>query len=98
LSIGQVAERTGLGVHTLRFYEREGLLAMPVRRAAGRRVYSEDDVEWLDICTELRSSGMPPAEIRRYAELVREGLGNVKVYQEHVADGTAGTLWTGQRA
>ncbi len=35
LSIGQVAERTGLSVHALRFYEREGLLADPVQRAAG---------------------------------------------------------------
>ena len=77
LSIGQVAERTGLSVHTLRFYEAEGLLVDPVERAAGgRRSYREDDVEWLTICTNLRSSGMPLPEIRRYAELVRAGTGN----------------------
>ena len=51
LSIGQVAQRTGLSVHALRFYESEGLFASPVRRAAGgRRIYSEWDVEWLDVC------------------------------------------------
>ncbi|MGW5188999.1 MerR family transcriptional regulator [Kribbella sp. NPDC004138] len=61
LSIGQVAERTGLSVHALRFYEREGLLADPVRRESnGRRVYSEDDVDWLTMCIKFRSSGMPP--------------------------------------
>jgi DNA-binding transcriptional MerR regulator len=76
LSIGQVSARTGLSVHALRFYEREGVLIGPVARSAnGRRVYSEDDVEWLADCVRLRSSGMPLAEIRRYAALVRRGAG-----------------------
>jgi DNA-binding transcriptional MerR regulator len=66
-------------VHALRFYEREGLLASPVERTAdGRRAYRERDLEWLDLCIKLRSSGMPLTAIRRYAELVREGPGNVK--------------------
>ncbi len=77
LSIGQVAERTGLSVHALRFYEREGLLADAVRRESnGRRVYTEDDVEWLDMCIRFRSSGMPLETIRKYTELVRQGSGN----------------------
>jgi DNA-binding transcriptional MerR regulator len=77
LSIGQVAERTGLSVHALRFYEREGVLANPVRRGpGGRRVYTENDVEWLTVCIVLRASGMPLPAIRRYTELVREGAGN----------------------
>ncbi|MFC6930631.1 MerR family DNA-binding transcriptional regulator [Actinomadura yumaensis] len=42
LTIGQVAERTGLSVHTLRFYEKEGLFATPVRRVRGNRVYGEE--------------------------------------------------------
>jgi DNA-binding transcriptional MerR regulator len=77
LSIGQVAESTGLTVHALRFYEREGLLATPVHRdTAGRRLYSGWDLEWLDVCTRLRASGMPLAAIRQYAALVRAGTGN----------------------
>jgi DNA-binding transcriptional MerR regulator len=76
LSIGQVAERTGLSVHTLRFYEREGILTDPVRRGLnGHRLYSEDDVEWLSICTRFRASGMPLTAIRRYVDLVRQGPG-----------------------
>jgi DNA-binding transcriptional MerR regulator len=59
---GQAAERTGLSAHALRFYEREGLLAAPVQRTAdGRRAYSEPDLEWLELCVKLRSSGMPLA-------------------------------------
>jgi DNA-binding transcriptional MerR regulator len=77
LSIGQVAARTGLSVHTLRLYEREGLFAGRVRRRAnGHRVYSEGDVEWLMYCTRFRASGMPLATIRRFAGLVRDGPGN----------------------
>ncbi|WP_084959155.1 MerR family transcriptional regulator [Thermoactinospora rubra] len=88
LSIGQVAERTGLSVHTLRFYEREGLLLTPVRRGpGGRRVYGEDDLEWLAMCVNLRATGMPLPEIRRYAELVRQGSGTederLRLLREH---------------
>ena len=79
MSIGQVAERTGLSVHALRFYEREGILANPVERALnGRRIYTEDDVVWLSMCITLRSSGMPLPAIREYAGLVRQGPGNEK--------------------
>ncbi|WP_424216771.1 MerR family transcriptional regulator (plasmid) [Streptomyces sp. BI20] len=77
LSIGEVSRRSGLSVHALRFYEREGLFANPVRRLSnGRRIYHEEDLEWLAICTKLRSSGMSLATIREYIDLVREGPGN----------------------
>jgi DNA-binding transcriptional MerR regulator len=77
LTIGEVAQRTGLSVHTLRFYENSGLLPDDVRRAAnGRRCYGEHHVEWFAICTNLRASGMPLDAIRRYAVLVRQGPGN----------------------
>lgn len=77
LSIGEVAQRSGLSVHALRFYEREGLFANPVRRLAnGRRVYHEEELEWLAICTRLRSSGMSLAAIRQYVDLARKGPGN----------------------
>ncbi|MEV4629634.1 MerR family transcriptional regulator [Micromonospora sp. NPDC049523] len=77
LSIGQVAERTGLSVHALRFYEREGIIEQAVRRdGGGRRVYTEYDVAWLRVCIILRASGMPLPTIRRYTEMVRQGTGN----------------------
>ncbi|GEB60414.1 MerR family transcriptional regulator [Streptomyces gardneri] len=77
LAIGEVAERTGLTVHALRFYEREGLLVGPIQRTAGgRRRYTTLDVDWLQICVKLRESGMPLADLKRFAELVRHGRGN----------------------
>lgn len=87
-TIGQAAQRTGLSVHALRFYEREGLLASPVQRTPdGRRTYRELDLEWLDLCIKFRSSGMPLAAIRRYTELVRQGAGNeaerLTILREH---------------
>jgi DNA-binding transcriptional MerR regulator len=90
LSIGQVSARTGLSVHALRFYEREGMLIEPVTRLAnGRRVYSQGDVDWLADCVRLRSSGMPLAEIREYAALVRGGAstaaGRLALLREHEA-------------
>ncbi|WP_410577167.1 MerR family transcriptional regulator [Amycolatopsis sp. lyj-108] len=87
LAIGKVTERTGLSVHALRFYEKEGLLASPVKRDAnGRRVYTEHDVEWLLNCTKFRASGMPLATIRAFAELVRQGPGNEEKRLELLRD------------
>ena len=78
LGIGDVARETGLSVHALRFYEREGLMVTRhvARGAGGHRRYSPQDVHWLRVCIKLRASGMPLAKIRRLAELVREGPGN----------------------
>jgi DNA-binding transcriptional MerR regulator len=86
LSIGEVAERLSLSVHALRFYEREGLMAEPIRRdTGGRRVYTEDDIGWLEVCLILRGSGMPLPAIRRYTELVREGAGNERERRDLLA-------------
>lgn len=76
-SIGEVSELTGLSTHALRFYEQEGLLLAPVGRdSSGRRVFTQEEVGWLQVCTKLRSSGMPLPEIKRYAQLARQGEGN----------------------
>ena len=73
LPIGEVAARTGLTVHTLRYYEGIGLLDRVERDAGGRRQFTERDLGWIDLLTRLRRTGMPIAEMVRYAELVREG-------------------------
>ncbi|MFI7663936.1 MerR family transcriptional regulator [Nocardia sp. NPDC049526] len=77
LSIGEAARRTGVSVHTLRYYERAGLVTTPVdRTASGRRRYHQLDLDWIYVCTRLRATGMPIQTIRRYAELVAAGNGN----------------------
>ncbi|MGD9960331.1 MerR family transcriptional regulator [Nocardioides sp.] len=77
LSIAEVAVQTGLSAHTLRYYERDGLLLAPVdRSASGHRRYTERDLTWITLLTKLRSTGMPIREVKKYAELVRTGPGN----------------------
>jgi DNA-binding transcriptional MerR regulator len=73
LSVGEAAARVGLTVHTLRWYEREGLVEPVTRDAGGRRRYTEADVGWLVLLTKLRRTGMPVRDMRRYAELARQG-------------------------
>lgn len=77
LTIAEAAARTGVSVHTLRYYERAGLMVTAVERnEAGRRRYYRDDLDWIEVCTKLRSTGMPVRSIHRYAELVAAGPGN----------------------
>jgi DNA-binding transcriptional MerR regulator len=91
LSIAEAARRTGVSVHTLRYYERAGLVVTPPdRTAGGRRRYQKLDLEWITVCTRLRATGMPIKAVRRYAELVSAGHGNEKerlaLMEAHRAD------------
>ncbi|MCK2239488.1 MULTISPECIES: MerR family transcriptional regulator [unclassified Crossiella] len=77
LPIGRVAETTGLSVHALRFFEREGLFLREIpRTSGGQRLYEQSDVDWLVLCNRLRASGMPITVIKEFARLVRLGPGN----------------------
>jgi DNA-binding transcriptional MerR regulator len=77
IGIAEAARRTGVSAHTLRYYERAGLVVTPVdRTGGGRRRYHELDLKWIVVCTRLRATGMPIRAIRRYAELVAAGPGN----------------------
>jgi DNA-binding transcriptional MerR regulator len=77
LTIAEAAARTGLTAHTLRYYERDGLMLGAVDRAvSGHRRYTDRDLTWIEMITRLRSTGMPIRDVRRYADLVRAGAGN----------------------
>ena len=94
LSIAEAARRTGVSVHTLRYYERAGLVVTTVgRTAGGRRRYHQLDLEWINVCTRLRATGMPIRSIRRYAQLVSAGHGNeaerLALMEAHRAEVTA---------
>ncbi|MBF6353394.1 MerR family transcriptional regulator [Nocardia higoensis] len=76
-SIAETANRTGLSAHTLRYYERDGLMLRRVgRSSSGHRRYSDHDLTWIELVTRLRATGMPIRDIKRYAEMVRAGSGN----------------------
>ncbi|MGP3979764.1 MerR family transcriptional regulator [Streptomyces sp. KR80] len=72
-TISEVVAVTGLTAHTLRWYERIGLMPHVDRSHTGQRRYSSRDLDWLAFVGKLRLTGMPVADMVRYAELVREG-------------------------
>ncbi|MET7679736.1 MerR family transcriptional regulator [Streptomyces sp. NPDC005423] len=72
-TISEVVARTGLTAHTLRWYERIGLMSHIDRSHTGQRRYTNRDLDWLDLVGKLRLTGMPVADMVRYAELVRAG-------------------------
>lgn len=67
------AEATGLTAHTLRYYERAGLLESVDRNEGGHRRYRESDLELIRFLTKLRATGMPIRDVRRYAQLMKAG-------------------------
>ncbi|MGZ4455617.1 MAG: MerR family transcriptional regulator [Nocardioides sp.] len=76
-SIAEASSATDLTPDTLRYYERDGLMLRPVGRSAtGHRRYTDGDLRWVQLITCLRGTGMPIRDVRRYAELVRQGDGN----------------------
>jgi DNA-binding transcriptional MerR regulator len=72
-SISEVAALTGLSAHTLRWYERIGLMPHVGRSHTGQRRFSNRDLEWLELVGKLRLTGMPVADMVRYAGLIRAG-------------------------
>lgn len=77
-SIGEAAAKCGLSQHTLRWYERIGLVGPVAKGGDGRRRYSDADLDWLSLITRLRETGMPVSDMQRYAELVRSGAGQAE--------------------
>lgn len=79
LSISEVATSTGLSTHTLRYYERAGLMLAPVDRASStHRRYTQQDITWVRFLTKLRSTGMPIASVKEYVDLARRGDGTTE--------------------
>lgn len=72
-SIGEMSERTGLSAHTLRYYEKEGLLFDVGRKPSGLREYTDKDLEMVEVVRCLKGAGMGIAEIKRYIALFKGG-------------------------
>ena len=95
MNIAEFAKRCGLNAHTLRYYERIGLLGQVTRQANGHRTFGPRDVEWVEFLHRLRSTGMGIAEMLRYAELRAQGnstLAERKAMLEQHAETIAAAL------
>jgi MerR family transcriptional regulator, aldehyde-responsive regulator len=70
MNIADASRASGLSVDTIRFYEKTGMMPRAPRDSRGWRSYTGDAVEWLRNLERLRATGMPLAEVRRFAVLV----------------------------
>lgn len=73
MKIGELAKRSGLSAHTIRYYERIGLLPYAVRDQSRRRDYDTSILTWIEFLGRLKSTGMPIRDMLRYAELREKG-------------------------
>ncbi len=76
-SIQQVAQRTGLSIDTLRYYERIGLIESIRRAPSGHRRYTQRDIDWICLLIRLRETGMPITQMLQFAQLRRQGMATV---------------------
>lgn len=90
-TIHEVCEKTGLTAHTLRYYEKEGLLPDVSRSKGGFRQYSDEDVEALGLICCLKNTGMALSDIASFMDLTRKGdqtlrerCDLLKKHREHV--------------
>ena len=72
-SIQEVSNKTGLTAHTLRYYEKEGLISGVERSQGGFRQYTDEDLERLGLICCLKNTGMSIQEIARFVQLTHEG-------------------------
>ena len=83
--IGELAALCGRSVHTIRWYEAQGLIPGVTRDGGGRRVFRKQHVSWLELMHRLRSTGMSIAEMREYTALVKDGKGTLKQRRTQLA-------------
>ena len=76
-TIGQAAQKLGLSIHTLRYYEKQGLLPQIQRDKFGNRMYTLDDIKWIYMIRCLRDTGMNIQTIKKYVNLFKQGMQTV---------------------
>lgn len=82
LNISSVSQKTGLTPHTLRYYERIGLIPSLGRASNGHRRYRTRDIDWITFLKRLRDMGVPIRDMKRYAELRAKGPATAKSRRE----------------
>ena len=81
-TIHQISNFTGLSVHTLRYYEKIGLLNRVDRDANGYRQYTESDISWINFLIRLRVTGMPISEMKQFSDLRSQGDSTISLRRE----------------
>ncbi|MDD3224107.1 MAG: MerR family transcriptional regulator [Clostridium sp.] len=88
MDISEVSKITKLKPHTLRYYESIGLIKDIKRSSSGKRIYTEDDLKWLEVINRLRTTGMNINKMKEYARLRNIGDSTVserkKIMEEHL--------------
>lgn len=74
MKIGELARRSGLTVHTIRYYERIGLLPFAERDGSSHRDYEASILVWIEFLGRLKTTGMPIRDMLRYANLRERGV------------------------
>lgn len=72
-SISEVSKKFNISPFTLRFYDKQGLMPFVKRDAAGRRAFSDDDLDFVSLIICLKQSGLELEEIRQFVEMTQEG-------------------------
>ncbi|AUZ28720.1 MerR family transcriptional regulator [Bacillus subtilis] len=92
-TIQQISNITKLSVHTLRYYEKIGLLREVRRDANGYRKYTESDISWINFLIRLRITGMSMTDMKRFSDLRSQGESTVnqrlqllKLHQKNVLE------------
>jgi DNA-binding transcriptional MerR regulator len=77
-TISQAAEKMGVSVPTLRYYDNEGLMPFLDKKPDGTRVFKDEDFQGLAIITCMKNSGMPIKDIKKYMDLCEQGDTSLK--------------------
>ncbi|GKU27308.1 MerR family transcriptional regulator [Clostridium folliculivorans] len=85
-SIKEVSEKLNISQYTLRYYEKEGLIPYLQRNYSGRRVYSDNDLIWIQLIGCMRATGMSIAYIKNYVELTVQGKGTLLKRREIILE------------
>lgn len=87
MKIGTVSSETGLGIHTIRYYEKQGLIQKPIKDISGHRAYAHKDVEVLNWISCMKNSGMSLNKIKQYTEAFYsdDKQACIELLQEHLA-------------
>ncbi|MDP2696721.1 MerR family transcriptional regulator [Thalassospira sp.] len=86
MKIGELAKRSRLSVHTLRYYEHIGLMPPADRDASGHRDYDETILIWIEFLGRLKTTGMPIRDMLTYAKLRNSGPATEKARHDLLVD------------